>query len=160
MRAILCAAAVLVAVASAQAQEEKVTPDKLPPAVKKAVQKRFPKLEIKAASKEKEGEKVVFEVSLRKDGKNIDVTVTEKGDITLIEQEITFQDLPKTVAKTFEEKYPGGKYEIIETVTKVAGTTETLQYYEAKVVAAGKKWEVEILPDGKLKSAAEVKGND
>jgi Putative beta-lactamase-inhibitor-like, PepSY-like len=159
MRTILCVAAVLVGAALVRADEEKVQLDKLPKAVVKAVQKRFPRVEMTAASKEKEGDKVVYEVSLKKDGKNIDVTVTEAGVITTIEQELAFKDLPKAVARTFEEKYPNAKYEIIESVTKVSDGKETLEYYESTLVAADrKKWEVEILPDGKFKSATEVKG--
>lgn len=157
MRAILCALAVLVVSAGARADEEAVPLDKLPKAVREAVEKRFPKVMMKEASKEKDGDKVVYEVTLKKDGKNIDVTVTEAGAITLIEQEIDFKDLPKSVARTFQEKYPKAKYEIVESVTKVADGKETLEYYEAKLVAGGKTWEVEVLPDGKLKSATEVK---
>ena len=161
MRAFVCAAVfgVLAALAApARADEEKVPLDKLPKPVAEAVAKRFPKVEVTGASKEKDGDKVVYEVTLKKDGKNIDVTVTEAGAITLIEQELDFKDLPKAVAKTFEEKYPNAKYEIVESVTKVAEGKETLEYYEAKLVAADKKtWEVEVLPDGKLKSATEVK---
>jgi hypothetical protein len=49
--------------------------------------------------------------------------------------------------------------EIVESVTKVADGKETLEYYEATLVAADKKkWEAEVLPDGKFKSATEVKG--
>lgn len=147
----------MMAVAHVRADEEKVPLDKLPKAVKEAVEKRFPKVEMKEAAKEKDGDKVVYEVTLKKDGKNIDVTVTEAGAITLIEQEIEFKDLPKAVAKTFEDKYPKAKYEIVESVTKVADGKETLEYYEAKLVAGDKTWEVEVLPDGKLKGATEVK---
>lgn len=148
----------LMAVFGVRADEEKVPLDKLPKAVKEAVEKRFPKVEMKEASKEKDGDKVVYEVTLKKDGKAIDVTVTETGAIVLIEQEIEFKDLPKAVAKTFEEKYPKARYEIVESVTKVADGKETLEYYEAKLVDAGKKkWEVEVLPDGKVKAATEVK---
>lgn len=148
----------LLAVGGVRADEEKVPLDKLPKAVKEPVEKRFPKVEMKEAAKEKDGDKVVYEVTLTKDGKAIDVTVTEAGAITLIEQELDFKDLPKAVAKTFEEKYPKAKYEIVESVTKVADGKETLEYYEAKLVDEGKKkWEVEVLPDGKLKGATEVK---
>ena len=162
MNRIACVLALgvgMVAVGGVRADEEKVPLDKLPKAVKEAVEKRFPKVEMTGASKEKDGDKVVYEVSLKKDGKNIDVTVTEAGAITLIEQELAFTDLPKAVARTFEEKYPKAEYKIVESVTKVADGKETRDYYEAKLVAADKKtWEVEVLPDGKLKSATEVKG--
>jgi biopolymer transport protein ExbD len=148
----------VMAVAHVRADEEKVPLDKLPKAVKEAVEKRFPKVETKRAAKEKDGDKVVYEVTLTKDGKKIDVSVTEAGAITLIEQEIEFKDLPNAVAKTFDEKYPKAKYEVVESVTKVADAKETLDYYEATLVAADKKkWEVTVLPDGRLKAATEVK---
>lgn len=148
----------LLAAGVVRADDEKGTLGKLPKAVKEAVEKRFPKVKMTGASKGKDGDKVVFEVSLKRDGKNIDVTVTEAGAVTAIEQEVAFQDLPKEVAKTFEEKYPKARYEIVESVTKVVDGKETLEYYEAVLVAADKKkWEVEVLPDGKFKSAAEVK---
>jgi hypothetical protein len=158
MRSILCVAVLLHGVALVRADEEKVLLNKLPKAVVEAVQKRFPKIQMAGASMEKDGTKVVYEISLKKGGKNIDVTVTEAGAITLIEQELAFSELPKAVAKTFNEKYPSAKYEIVESVTKVAEGKESLAYYEATLVAAdGKKWEVEVLPDGKFKSATEVK---
>ncbi len=157
MRGVFCLAVVVAGSVVAWADEEKVPLDKLPRAVAEAVKKRFPKLKFTGASKEKDKEKVVYEVSLKKDGKNIDVTVTEAGAITLIEQELAFKDLPKAVAKTFKEKYPKAKYQIIESVTKVEAGKEKLAYYEATLVAGGKTWEVEILPDGKFKSATEVK---
>ncbi|VTU01434.1 Uncharacterized protein OS=Singulisphaera acidiphila (strain ATCC BAA-1392 / DSM 18658 / VKM B-2454 / MOB10) GN=Sinac_0423 PE=4 SV=1: DUF2874: DUF2874 [Gemmataceae bacterium] len=148
----------LVAVVGVRADEQKVPLDKLPRAVKAAVETRFPRVEMKEAAKEKDGDQVVYEVSLKKDGKTIDVTVTEAGAITLIEQEIGFKDLPEAVAKTFEEKYPKARYEVVESVTKVADGKETLGYYEATLVAADtKKWEVTVFPDGKLKEATEVK---
>ena len=155
---VLALAVGMVAVVGVRADEEKVPLDKLPKAVAEAVQKRFPKVEVTGASKEKDGDKVVYEVSLKREGKNIDVTVTEAGAITLIEQQLDFKELPKAVAKTFGEKYPDARYEIVESVTKVADGKETLEYYEATLVDAGKKkWEVEVLPDGKFKSATEVK---
>ena len=148
----------LAAVTGVRADEEKVPLDKLPRAVKEAVAKRFPKVEVTGASREKDGDKVVYEVSLKRGGMNIDVTLTEAGAITLIEQQLAFKDLPKAVARTFEDKYPKAEYEVVESVTKVAGGKETLEYYEAKLVSADKKkWEVEVLPDGKFKSATEVK---
>ena len=89
MRVILGLALVVVAAAQARADddEEKVALDKLPKAVVDAVAKRFPKIKLTSASKEKEDGKVMYEVTLKKDGKNIDVTVTEAGAITLIEQQ-------------------------------------------------------------------------
>jgi hypothetical protein len=152
------ALALLVLAAAARADEEKLSPDKLPKQVLEAAKKRFPKAEVKGASKETDKDKTVYEVTLKQDGKNIDVTLTADGAITLIEQELAFADLPKPVADTFNAKYPGVKYAIIESVTKVEGGKETLEYYEAHLTTAdGKAVEAEVFPDGKLKGEAEVK---
>lgn len=159
MRQLLMAAVTLLVLdAPIRADEESVPIDKLPKAVLEAAKKRFPKAEVKGASKETEDKKTVYEVTLKEGGKNIDVTLTSEGKITLIEKQIDRKDLPKAVAATFDKKYPNAKYRIIEEVIKVAEGKETLEYYEALLVTAGKKtFEVEVLPDGKFKSEMEKK---
>ncbi len=125
------ASIVLAAPARADDGEEKVPLDKVPKAVLEKVKKRFPKAEVKEASKEVADGKTVYEVTLKQDGKNIDVTLTPEGEITTIEKEIAFKDLPKAVAETFEKKYPKATYTIVEEVIKVKDGKETLEYYEA-----------------------------
>jgi uncharacterized membrane protein YkoI len=142
-------------------KEEKVALDKLPKPVAEAVKKRFPKAEVKGASTEMEGGKTVYEVTLKEDGKNIDVSLTPEGSIITIEKELAFADLPKAVAEGFEAKHPKATYKIVEAVIKVTDGKETLEYYEAVVVTADKKtFEVEILPDGKFKGESEKKTKD
>jgi hypothetical protein len=154
----LAAMVVVLATNTGRADDERVPLDKLPKVASMAVKKRFPNLEIKAASKKTIGDHVLFEVTLKRNGKNTDVTITEAGVITLIEQELEFKDLPRAVARTFDEKYRKAKYEIVESVTKVENGKESLEYYEAKLMDQNKKtWEVEVLPDGKLKKATEIR---
>jgi hypothetical protein len=141
-----------------RADEEKVSLDKVPQAVRDAARNRFPKAEMKEASKEVVDGKTTYEITFKANRKNIDVTLTPEGTITLIEKEVAFKDLPKVVAATFNEKYPNAKFGIIEEVIKVADGKETLDYYEAHLTTAGKKeMEVEVLPNGKVKKAAEAK---
>lgn len=150
--------ALFVVAAAARGDEENVPLDKVPKPVLEAAKKRFPKAEVKGASKETENGKTVYEVTFKQDGKNIDVTLTPEGTITLIEQEVAFAALPKPVATALTKKYPGAKYQIVESVTKVAGGKETLEYYEAHLTTADKKAiEAEVFPDGKLKGEAEDK---
>jgi hypothetical protein len=152
------ALALFVLAAAARADEEKIPLDKVPKPVMDAAKKRFPKAEIKGASKETEKDKTVYEVTFKQDGKNIDVTITPDGAITLIEMEVAFKDLPKPVADAFNTKYPGAKYSIIESVTEVKDGKETLAYYEAHLTTKdGKAMEAEVFPDGKLKGEAEDK---
>ncbi len=145
----------------ALADEEKVPLDKLPPAVVAAVKKRFPKAEMKEASKETENGKTVFEVTVQ-DGKHkTDVSLTEGGEITTIEKGIESKDLPKPVADALEGKYPKATHKTVEEVIKVKDGKEALEYYEVLLVTADKKtFEVEVTPDGKIKNVEEKKGKD
>lgn len=159
MRSLSLAAVALVFLARpVWADEESVPLDKVPKPVMEAVKKRFPKAEAKEASKEGEKDKVVYEVTLKQDGKNIDVTLTPDGAITLIEKEIAFKDLPKPVAEVLDKKYPKATYKIVEEVISVKDGKEALDYYEALLVTAEKKtFEVEVLADGKIKAETEKK---
>jgi hypothetical protein len=135
-----------------RADEVAVPLDKVPKAIMTAVKNRFPKGEIKEASKEGEGDKLVYEVSVKLAGKNIDVTLTPDGTITLIEKEIAAADVPAAVKATVDREYPRAKIDMIEEVIKVSAGKETLEYYEFHGKTADNKMlEVEVLPDGKLK---------
>jgi hypothetical protein len=135
-----------------RADEVPVPLDKVPKPVLEAVKKRFPAGQLKEASKEGEGDKLVYEVSVTLAGKNIDITLTPAGSITLIEKEIAAADVPEAVAATIKKEYPQTKFKTIEEIIKVADGKESLEYYEFHGASAdGKELEVEVLPDGKLK---------
>jgi uncharacterized membrane protein YkoI len=134
--------------------EEKVPLDKLPKPVMEAVKKRFPKAEIVSASREKEGDKYEYEVSIKEGGKNIDVTLTPEGTILSLEKEIAAADLPKAVTEALEAKYPKAAYKTIEAIIKVKDGNEKLESYEVQLVTADKKSiEVVLSPDGKITKA-------
>ena len=152
LRLVVCAA-LAITTTGAWAEEEKVPLDKLPKAVAEAVKAKFPKAEMKEATKEKDGDKTTYEVSVM-DGKlKVDVNVTESGTITGYEREIALADLPKAVAAAAAEKHPKGKAKNAEIVYTVKDGKDTLAYYEVFVEVDGKTVEVEILADGKLKPA-------
>jgi hypothetical protein len=141
---------VLVA-AAARADEEKVALDKVPAPALEAVKKRFPNAETKAASKETEDGKTVYEITLKDKNLQVEVTVTPEGKLVTIEREIALKDLPEAVRKTFAAKGPNAKLELIEEVIKVEGDKETLQYYEFHFPG-----DVELLiePNGNVRAAA------
>lgn len=140
------ASLVLVA-ATVRADEEKVELDKLPKAVVEAVKAKFPKCEMVSASKEKEGDKTIFEVQI-KDGKTkADVSLTEEGKIVSIEKEIAAADLPKEVTDALEARYAKAKINLAEEVTD----KDDKVVYELHVTTAdGKKGEVVFDPKGKF----------
>jgi hypothetical protein len=142
------------AILTARADETTVPLDKVPKKVMNAVKKRFPSADIKEASKEGEGEKLVYEVTLKENGLNIDVTLTPHGAIQLIEREVPYDKLPKIVSEAFRKKHADVKLEMVEEVIKVEAGKETLEYYEFHWHdAANKEQEAEVTPAGVYKSA-------
>src|SRR5438067_6333095 len=108
MRKVLCwffAVAVVGFVAQARADEDKIPLDKLPKGVVETVKKRFPHAKIEGAAKENEDGKIVYEVTLKEGGKNIDVSFTAEGVMTLIEKEVEAKDVPKAVTEGVDAKY-------------------------------------------------------
>ncbi len=131
--------------------EEKVPVDKLPKAIVEGAKKRFPKAELVEASKETSEGKTSYEVSMKQDGKTIDVTFTPEGVMTLIEKQIDAKSLPKSVAATLAAKYPKATHKLIEELIKVADGKETLESYEVLLVTSDMKTlEVVFSPDGKV----------
>lgn len=130
---------------AATADEEKVPLDKVPAAVMKTVKDRFPKAEIKEASKETEDGKTLYEVSLRHEGHNYDVTLGEDGVIREVEKEIAAADLPKTVADAVKAKYPKATIEKAEEITK-----GDAKRFEVLLKDGDKSRELVLDPAGKI----------
>jgi hypothetical protein len=145
-------AGVAVMVAVAHAKSDKVPLDKLPKAVVDAVKAKFPKAEMKEASSEKDGDAVNYEVTISDEGTKIDVNAKSDGTITGYEKTTALTDLPKAITDAVAAKYPKGKSKNAETVYTVKDGKDTLAFYEVFVEVDGKVVEVEVLPDGKLKS--------
>lgn len=153
---------VVLVVSIGRADEEKVPLDKLPKAVAETVKKRFPKLEMKEATKEvTEEKKTVYEVTLKEDKKNIDVTLTPEGIIVMIEKEIDRKDLPKAVAAAIDAKYPQATYKICEEIIPVKDGKEKLESYEVLLETKDKKLiEVVLSTEGKITKTEEKKPED
>ena len=141
---------------AAGAQEKKVDVEKLPRAVADAVKTKFPGAKLVGASTEKEGDKTVYEVSIKHKGSNIDVTLEPDGKIVSVEKEIAAKDLPKAVRTALEAKFAGATYKKVEEITKDREVT-----YEVLLVTSGKKTlEVVFDPKGKLVKQEEKKEKD
>lgn len=130
---------------AARADEENVPLDKVPAAVMKAVKDKFPKAEIKEASKEVEDGVSKFEVALKDAGRNVDMTMKEDGTVLEVEKEIAEADLPKAVADAFKAKYPKGKLGMAEEVSKEGKTLYELHFKDGE-----KTKEAVYDPAGKL----------
>jgi uncharacterized membrane protein YkoI len=125
--------------------------DKIPKAVVDAVKAKFPGAELKGCEKEKDGDKVTYDVEIKHKDNNYEVAVTPEGVITGYEKQIDAKDLPKPVTKTLDEKYPKATIKMVEEVYVIKDKKETMEYYEIALVDADKKkHEVLIAPDGKI----------
>ena len=127
--------------------EDKVELDKLPAKVKEAVKAKFPDAELVSAAKEKDGDKTIYEVTIKNKKKNIDVTVSEDGKIVSVEVEIDYKALPKAVAEAFAAKYSKAKVTKCEEITKDGKVT-----FEVIFSAGGKDFEAVFEPTGKFVS--------
>ena len=131
-------------------QEQDVRIKDAPSAVIQSVSARFPDAKIAGVSRDSEEGKQIYEVTLKQRGRIIDVTTTPDGKLTLIEKEIARADLPVGVASLLRAQYPRATYRLVEEVTNVSGSTESLAFYEVLLVDAKKQTlEVQVSPDGK-----------
>ena len=152
----------------ARADEEKVSVDKLPAAVTKALKRKFPKAEIEKATKEVEDGNTVYEVELEIKDRSIDVSLKADGTILEIEREVPADELPEAVRKKLAASYPKAKIEKAEEVTKgedgpvryeVAITTEVVLTANGKIVQAEEE-EDEKKPTAQAKKSKKDKEDD
>ncbi len=156
MRALLWAMTVGFSLAtwstSARADEEKIALDQVPKPVMDAVKKKFPGAEIKQAEKEVEKDKTTYEIGLKHEGHNVDVSLKPDGTILEIEKEIAVKDLPAAVTKAINAKYAGAKIDKAEEI--IEGDEVE---YEVIVTTADKKMrEIVLEPNGKIEEDEEA----
>jgi hypothetical protein len=130
---------------------ERVPLHKVPTAVLDTVRARFKEARIATTEKEREGGKLVYQVTIRHAGQTIDVTLTPEGVMLLIEKEISAKDLPEPVLRTLADRYPRAAYKTVEQGIEVEATQERLAYYAVLIVTAqGKTLEAIVSPDGRM----------
>jgi hypothetical protein len=131
--------------ASADAQEKKIPRFALPPAVEKTVQAQSQAAIIRGFSRETEAGQTLYEAELTVNGHNKDVTMDATGAIVEVEEQVAIDSLPSSVKAGLQAKADKGRLLKVESLTK----HDKLVAYEAQVLTAGKKSEVQVGPDGK-----------
>jgi hypothetical protein len=155
MKAVLRFAAsvplLLVMTARAPAQEEVVSPDKIPKAVMDALLAKFPQAKIDKCTKAKEGDDVVYDIEFKQEARKCEADIKENGNYINYEKAIAAGDLPKAVRDAIEKKYPKATLTEAMEETEVMGKAEKLSAYEVVLVTADKKdVEVRLSPEGKI----------
>lgn len=152
-RLSVCTVAMLLLVVSAPAADdkaEKLTLDKIPKAVRDAVNNRFPGAEATSITKETVDGKVVYDIELKQKGRKHEMDIQEDGTVLEVEHEMALKDVPAALAKTIEAKFPKATIKDIMEVNFVKDKKETPDHYEVTIETADKKpVEVLISLDGK-----------
>lgn len=127
------------------AQEKKIKRSDLPPAVEKMVPDVSKGATIKGFTEETENGKTTYEIEMVVQGHTKDVELDPNGAILEIEEQVATNSLPANVKAGLMAKAAGGQILKVESLTK----NGKLVAYEAKVLSAGKKSEIQVGPDGK-----------
>ena len=138
------------------ADEKAVPIEKLPKAVTESIEKMFPKAKLFQATVEKEDGEIKYEVTIKENGKKIDVTVEADGEIEGMEKEIDLKDLPKAVIAALETKYPKAVLKSAEAVFEIEDGKEELEFYEIQIKTADSQ-EIEVMmkADGSIVTKAD-----
>jgi uncharacterized membrane protein YkoI len=127
---------------------------RLPDAVKAAISAFYPTAVIEEAKVEKEGLKL-YEIELKLNGQEFEVTVAPDGTIIEIESEVAIDGLPDAVKAAITKAAGGAEIEDIkEEVTYWVVTLKKLETpettYEAELIKDGSEVEIELAADGTI----------
>jgi len=125
-------------------QEKKIKHSDLPAAVQKTVTEQSQGAKIRAFSEEKEKGQTFYEVELMVDGHSKDVLMDANGAVVEVEEQVSLESLSAAVRDGLQAKAGKCKLVKVESLTK----NGKLVAYEAKVVADGKRSEVQVGPTG------------
>jgi uncharacterized membrane protein YkoI len=137
-------------------KEGKVSLDKVPNAVLKAVKAKFKGAELVSASTENDNGKLVYEIVLKDKGQNVDVSVSPEGKLLSFERTLAAKDLPRPVRESINKKYPRAEYKRIEELTEDDKTS----FEVLLVTSSKKKIEVVLDRDGKILKETQEKEKD
>ncbi len=125
-------------------QENKIKHSALPAAVKKTVATQIHGAKIRGFSEEKEHGQTFYEAELTVNGHSKDVLMDASGAVVEVEEQVALDSLSPAVRDGLQAKAQKGKLVKVESLTKKG----QLVAYEAQVVTAGKRSEVQVGPNG------------
>lgn len=135
----------LAAAMTATAQEKRITKPDLPDAVQKAVKEQIARATIRGYSTEVENGQREYEVETMVNGHTRDVTFSSDGQVLEVEEQVELANLSSNVRNALQAR-AGGNIARIESISKQG----KLVAYEAHVHKAGKRYEVQVGPNGEL----------
>jgi hypothetical protein len=115
----------------------------LPAPILAAFQTAYPHATIKAAAREKENGKVVWEVESTDNGLGRDLLYTPDGSVLEVEEEVPSAQLPAPVTAAVKAQYPSARIVKGERVTRGASVSYVL------ALAGASRKSVALTPEGK-----------
>jgi uncharacterized membrane protein YkoI len=135
--------AILTSATSVLAEEQQISCDTVPRAVRAAFERAFPKASITECSKEVEKGKTAYEISSTEGGTRRDVLFHADGGLIVIEEEVAIESTPDSVQQAVRKTYPGGDIMLAEKITRDGAVM-----YEFRVKHRGKQVEIVFDPSG------------
>lgn len=123
----------------------------VPGKVMDGLKTRFPQAEVQKLSEEKEGDIMVYDFEFLVDGQTFEADIREDGSIHNWEKEIAGKDLPESVRKSLDMRYPKANVKQVMQITTVKDGQEELEGYEIVIrLLEEKEEEMTIAADGKV----------
>ena len=148
VRAILSAVALALLVSLPASAQNSGPAAKLPASILAAFQQSYPKAVIKAADKETENGKTVWEIESTDQGQSRSIVYALDGTALTIEETVAIDTLPAAVTAAVTAKYPKATITLAEKTIEGGKT-----FYELTLKGAAVK-SLELMPDGSPVSAA------
>jgi hypothetical protein len=130
--------------ACAFAQEVRIEKPQMPDADQKTADEQSKGATVHGYFLEIRGGRILYKVELTANGHSKDVIIDSKGNILKTEDEVALDKLPAAVRRALEKKAGPGTITRTESISKLG----SIVAYEAKVITNGKRFEVQVGPDG------------
>ncbi len=127
------------------AAEKRISKADLPAPVQKTADEQTKGATVRGYSKDIESGKVEYEVEAILNGHSKDITIAPDGTLIEIEEQVSIDALSPNVRSGLRAKAANGKITKVESLTKHG----KIVAYEAQVLTAGKRSDVQVGPDGK-----------
>jgi hypothetical protein len=127
------------------ATETRISKADLPVLVQKTADAQAIGGTVRGYSKDTEDGKLEYEVEMTVKGHSKDITIAPDGTLLEIEEQVSIDSLAPEVRSGLTAKAAKGKISKVESLTKHG----KIVAYEAKVLTAGKRSEIQVGPDGK-----------
>src|SRR5579863_9865508 len=134
----------LVAPLNTFAADKSISRADLPSPVQKAADEQAKGATVRGYSKEIENGKVEYEVQIVVNGHSKDITIAPDGSLIEIEEQVSIDALSPKVRSSLIAKAAKGQITKVESLTKHG----KIVAYEAQVLTAGKRSEVQVGPNG------------